>query len=272
MDCQVVQNKLIAQADPRLIPESLRVHVMSCAACRAWAEQAARLEALVEQLPAPAAPGGRKADLVGKLSRGEPIITRPAAVPAPVRRSPSLEFLERNAYVIGGLAAAVLVALGAWAFFPRTGPKPEMAALPDDPFLRKMVDRDLALAKADTPARRLQVLAGMADDLSAQARGLARVASPEELRDLARWYDKVVKDAIVKQAERMHGPTVTPAEDRARSEALNALTRQLGETAAETDKLLGSVPPEAKPALQKIADAARDGQKKIELTEMRGKD
>ena len=75
---------------------------------------------------------------------------------------PAIAFLQRNATLIGGLAAAVLIALGVWAVIPRSGPKPEMAAVPDDPFLRKMVQRDPALAKADNPAKRLQVLSAMA--------------------------------------------------------------------------------------------------------------
>ena len=183
-----------------------------------------------------------------------------------------MEFVRENALVLGGLAAAVLVALGAWALFPRNGPKPEMVAIPDDPFLKKMIERDLALARAATPAERLAALSGMAGDLSAQARNLSRVASPEELRDIARWYEKVVKDGIVKQAENLPARTRTPAEEQARAAALNALTQQLNDTAAETDKLLGSVPPESKPALQKIVETARDGQKKIEITEMRGKE
>jgi hypothetical protein len=267
MNCQAVQNKILAEPDPRRLPERIRQHVDGCAGCRAWAEQAARLEALVEELPAPAAPAGKKAALVGRLTRGEPIITRPAAAPAATRESRAVEFLRRNAAVIGGLAAAVLVALGAWALFPKNGPKPEPMAMPDDPFLRKMVERDVALARADTPARRLQVLGAMADDLAAQARGLARVASPDELRDLARWYDKVVGEALVKQAAKMHdGRTLQPSEKNERAETLAALARRLEETAAETDRLLGSVPPDSKPALQKIATAARDGQKRIQLT------
>ena len=146
-------------------------------------------------------------------------------------------------------------------------------SLPDDPFLKKMVQRNLALAKADTPSKRLQVLGGMADDLSTQARNLARVASPDALRDLARWYDKVVKDAIVKQVEKMPVHAMPPAERQAQ---FKALAERLGETAAETDQLLGGVPPDAKPALQKIVDAARDGQKRLprttELTELVGKE
>jgi hypothetical protein len=274
MNCQVVQNKILAEPDPRHLPERLRLHVAGCEACRAWAQQAACLEALIEKLPAPAAPSAKKAALVGKLERGEPIITRPVTTPAAARvprESRITEFLRNNALVIGSLAAAILVALGAWALFPRNGPRHEMAAIPDDPFLRKMVERDLALSRAETPTERLAALSGMADDLSAQARGLARVASPEELRDLARWYDKVVKEGIVQQVKNLPARTRTPAEEQARLKALGALNRQLGDTAVETDKLLASVPPEAKPALQKIVESAREGQKKIEVTEMGGK-
>jgi len=271
MNCQVVQNKIIALADPRLIPDALREHLAGCAACRDWAQQAARLERLLEGLPAPAAPADRKAALVEQITFGAPIITRPLAMPAGQRESRFAAFLQRNAVVIAGLAAAILIAVGVWNLFPRGGPKPDLTqSIPDDPFLKKMVARDLALAKADTPAKRLVVLGGMAEDLSIQARSLARVASADELRDLARWYDKVVKGAIVKQAEKMHGVTLTPAEVKARAEMLGALTKQLGDTAAETDQLLNSVPPDAKPVLQKIADAARDGQKLIGVVELRG--
>ena len=273
MNCQTIQTKILALADPRLIPDPLREHVAGRRACQGWAKQAARLEALLEQLPAPAAPADKKAALVGHLTRGEPIITRPLAMPAQPRESRLFVFLRENAALVGGLAAAVLIAVGIWSIIPR-GPKPEMTqSVPDDPFLKKMVQRDLALAKADSPAKRLQVLGGMAEDLSTQARNLARIASSEELRDLANWYDKVVKDAIVKQAETLHGATLTPSEARARGETLGTLSRQLGETADETDKLLGAVPPEAKPALQKIADSARDGQKKLLVTrELSGKE
>src|SRR6478735_3879252 len=85
MNCQTVQNKILALADPRLVPDPLRSHVAGCAACQAWAQQAARLEGLLEQLPAPSAPADKKTALVDHLMRGEPIITRPLALPAPTR-------------------------------------------------------------------------------------------------------------------------------------------------------------------------------------------
>jgi hypothetical protein len=269
MNCQVVQNKILALPDPRLIPDSLRQHVAGCPACQAWAKQAARLEALLEQLPTPLAPADKKDAMIGDLTSPRPIITRPPATPAPrrePRESPVLTFLRRNAAVVGGLAAAVLVAVGVWWLFPKNGPKPE-TVMPEDPFLKRIVQRDLQLAKAATPAERLRALGGLADDLSAQARGLARVAGANELNDLARWYDKAVKDGVVNQVEKLPVHAMPPEEEQKLRQELAA---KLGETAAEVDKLLGEVPPEAKPALQRIADSARDGQKQLQRVHLQG--
>ena len=126
------------------------------------------------------------------------------------------------------------------------------------------MQRDLALAKANTPTERLQVLAGLAEDLSVQARSLARVASPDELRDLARWYDKVVKGAMVKQAENVPTFTMTPAERTAREALLKSLADKLDETATESEKLSNEVSPEIKRALQRMTESAREGQKKLQ--------
>lgn len=278
MNCQAIQNKILMLPDPRVMPDGLREHVAGCAGCQAWAKQAARLEALIEQLPTPLAPADKKDALIETLVRGGDIITRPVTPRSQPRESQVLVFLRRNATVIGGLAAAILVAFGIWALFPRPT-KPELAQpLPDDPFLRKIVQRDLALAKANTPTERLQILSALADDLSIQARSLARVASKYELGDLARWYDQVVKSAIVPQAETTPAFVMVPAERAAREALLKSLAEKLNENAAETDKLLNEVPPEAKPALQRMTESAREGQKKLQeeqrkldTTETRGK-
>src|SRR5207253_11489459 len=106
MNCQAVQNKILALPDPRLIPDPLREHVAGCAACQAWARQAARLEALVERLPAPAAPADKKGALIDELTGPAPVVARPLAVPARPGESPVLSFLRRNAALGAGLAAA----------------------------------------------------------------------------------------------------------------------------------------------------------------------
>src|ERR1044071_8464322 len=103
MNCQAIQNKILALPDPRHVPEPLRAHVLACGACRAWAEQAARLEGLLEQLPVPPAPADRKSALVAELSRGVAVVE-----PAAPRRESYREFFQRNGTLIAGLAAALV--------------------------------------------------------------------------------------------------------------------------------------------------------------------
>jgi hypothetical protein len=265
MNCQAVQNKILALPDPRHIPDSLREHVAGCAGCREWVQQAARLEGLLAQLPAPPAPANKKEDLLAELSRPEPLITRPVTVPVHEGYAkPVLRFLQRNARLVGGLAAAVLVVLGGWWLLTHNGPKPDVALpTPKDPFIEKLVQRDIALAKADTAAKKLQVLGILADDLSTQTRTLARVANPSDLNELAGLFDKVVKGGLEKQVDNL--PTLDAHDVKEKQELCSSLARKLGDMAAEADKLAGEVPPEAKPALQKIAASAREGQKKFRL-------
>jgi hypothetical protein len=264
MNCQAIQNKILAMPDPRHIPDSLRDHVAGCAGCREWAQQAARLEGLLAQLPAPPAPANKKEDLLAELSRPEPVITRPVTVP--IREGyakPVLRFLRGNARLVGGLAAAVLVALGGWWLVTHRG-TPDVATnqpTPKDPFIEKLVQRDIALARADTAAKKLQVLGGLADDLSTQTRALARVANPNDLNELAGLFDKVVKGGLEKQVDNL--PTLDTHDEKQKQELCSSLAKKLGDMAAEADRLAGEVPPEAKPALQKIASSAREGQKKF---------
>ena len=220
MNCQTVQNKILALPDPRHVPDALRAHVNACAGCRAWAELAGRLEGLVAQLSIPAAPADKKAALLAKLR------TQPAAVEV-AREEPATfrAWVKQNATLVGGLAAA-------------------------------------ALARAGTPAQKLVALGGLADDLSAEARGLARIASPDELKDVARWFDRVVKDGLVPRAKDLTTDAgSTPAERKAQ---LADLAARLGHAADEVKKASGEVPPDAKPVLERIADTARFGQKKLQ--------
>jgi hypothetical protein len=256
MNCETIQKKLLMLQDPRRVPDSLRSHLADCGSCRVWAERAGRLEGLLQRLPTPTAPRNKKAAFIADLMK-------PAPVELAAKTSGSFrEWLTRNASLVGGLAAAIVVAVGAWSML-KTGPRPDtdLAATPKDPFLEKMVQRDVALAKANTPAQKLQALGGMADDLSAEARGLSRLANPDELKDVAKWYDRVVREGLVKQASQMNDRVMSPAERKAQ---LTELARKLGETADEVKKASGEVPPEAKPILERMVESARFGKEKLE--------
>ena len=266
MNCHTVQNKILSLTDPRVLPMAIGAHLAGCAACQVWAKQAAKLEAILEQLPVPAAPGNKKAEMVEDLAGNTLVISRPLNHASRASLSGSvLKFLHQNSTVVGGLAAAVLVVLGGWWLLFSPGDKP-VTARPEperDPFLEKMVQRYISLAKAETPAKRLQVYGEMADDLAIQERTLARVVNSDGLMDMAQLFDKVVKDGMVKQAKKLPFATLDLNEREDRKKQLETLAGRLNEVAKQLETLKGEVPPDAKPALQKIADSARDGEKEL---------
>lgn len=259
MNCQAVQNQILDLPDPRHLPAELAAHVRACPACRAWARQAARLEMLVEHLPAPPAAGDKKASLLAELMSAEPSLA------VPDRRGAATEFLLRNASYVGGLAAAVLVALGAYLLWPTGQKQPDVVARPPQkhPLLDKIVAGNTQLAQAGMSSkRRLEVLGGMAGDIAADTRGMARVASPAELRQMAGWYDEVVATGMVRQADRLSSP-VGEMQARDRDQFLNAWADKLAADAAEAEKLSREVPQDAQPVLRRMADTARAAEQSL---------
>ncbi len=255
MNCQAVRNEILSLPDPRQLPRVLQSHVAACAGCRVWAEQAARLESVLERLPVSATSEHKKAAFLAQLAQS----TTPAK-PAALPPQHTEHWFRQNAMLLGGLAAALLVACGWWLFSGNGNASVAESPAPRDPFLEKIVKRDVALAQADTPAKKLRALGGLAEDISSEARGLARIATPDELKDVARWFDRVVTDGLVRQAEKLPAHAMLPAE---RVSEFDALASQLATAADEVDRLSVEVPAESKPALQRIADTARDGQRKL---------
>ncbi|AWM39915.1 hypothetical protein GobsT_16980 [Gemmata obscuriglobus] len=267
MNCQAVQNQIIALADPRHLPPSLLAHVSTCEACQGWAQRAARLESMLKRLPVPSAPRDRKEALIGELMAADPVI-RPMVAPAPRPSvvAPLARLAREHPSSIGGLAAAVLITVGLvwYGTRPRTVPH-EFVESHEHPLLRKMVARDVALTRADGPAKRLEVLGGMAEDLAGETRGMARIAPSAELKDFARWYDKVVKDGMVRQVKEL--PLHMDAGEKRR--LLDNLKGRLEADAAEADKLATEAPQDAQPTLKRMADTAREGARELSLAKGR---
>lgn len=269
MKCEAVQNQILMLPDPRELSPALRDHVRACAECRALARRAARLEAILEHLPAPAAPGQKKETMIGDLMQAEPVIL---PMPAPATRPGfgllAARFLRHNAAYVGGLAAAVLVAVGiySWVKKPSTV-QPEMVKAEKHPLLDKIVARDIALARARSPGERLQILNGMADDISADTRGMARIASVSELKQMAGWYEKTVKEGMVKQANNL--PLDMSQSEKAK--LLGSVADRLAADANAADSLSREAPPDAQAALKQLADSAREGEKSLRATARGGK-
>jgi hypothetical protein len=262
MTCQTIQNRILALPDPRHLPEPFRTHLDACPACLGWWQQAVRLERLLEHLPAPPAPADKKAALLDDLTSAGPVIKSiPALARGSGRSSLAAVLALPGLKYAAGLAAAVLVAVGGWlAVRPGKNETVVRPTPPKHPLLAKVVQRDLALARAKTPAQRLEALGGLADDLSAETRGLARVASEDELRDLSGWFKKVVDDGIVKQADLLPALTMSREQKKA---LLDGLVEKLTDAGRKADQTAKEAPPHAQPALKSIADTARDGEARL---------
>ena len=261
MNCQAIQNQILGLPDPRELTPALREHVLTCSACQAWARGAARLESLLEHLPVPPAPREKKEILLGELMQADPVIL-PMPTPAtrPGLGAVAVTFLRRNASYVGGLAAAVLVAVGVYRLWPNTQVQPERPiATQRHPLLQKMVAGNTDLARANTAPKKLEVLGGMADAIATDTRGMARLASGAELRQMAGWYDDVVKDGMVPQAGKL--PIDMPAAERAK--LLNGLADRLAADAVAAEQLSREAPQDAQPALQRMATTARAGEQAL---------
>lgn len=264
MNCQAVQNLILHLPDPRELSPELRGHVLGCAACSEWAKQAARLESLLTQLPVPPAPGEKKEAMLEELTANGPVITRIPTV-RPDRTGDWFDaagrFLRRNATYVGGLAAAVLVAVGIYVFWPRS-PVPQPVDLTQEhPLLKKMVARDIELSRAKKPEDRVAILNVMADDLATETRGMARIASGDELRQMVVWYNKVVNEGLVKQAKEMHDSVAVNPTDK--KKILEDLVKKLKADENEAKRVMAESPQEAQPALKRMADTAHEGQKTL---------
>ncbi|MBX9623063.1 MAG: hypothetical protein K2X82_04540 [Gemmataceae bacterium] len=258
MNCKALQNQVLALPDPRQVPDALRDHLAGCPACSAWWPTAARLEGLLERLPVPPAPDDLKAELIDDLTAAGPVIRR---VPQVYRKGGRRLLAGPVLMYAGGLAAAVLVAVGGWLAL-KPGPGPATAETPRHPLLEKLVQRNRALVLETKPEQRLVLLGGITEDLADEARGLARVAEAGELSDLAAMFKTAVADGAVRQAAAVaKDPALMPAEKRA---ALDGLATKLGEVGTQADRLAGESPPAAQPVLRGMADTARDGQKRVQ--------
>jgi hypothetical protein len=263
MNCQAVQNQILALPDPRELPPALREHVLGCAACRAWAKQAARLEAILEQLPVPAAPGEKKEAMLGDLMSADPVILPMATTAKP----PSFgalagRFLRRNAKAVGALAAGVLLVIGVILLWPKKeqGPMPDRVEV-KDPLLEKLVTYNAAMARADSPAKRLELLGNMADAIASDTRGVARVAPGDKLKQRAGLYENVVRDAMAAPANQLRDQHFVPATEKA--QVFNTLADKLKAEATAAENLAKEAPQDAQLALKRMADAAREGEKSL---------
>src|SRR5262245_48656086 len=67
MNCNNVQQRLLASTDPARVPASVQPHLTECAACRDWHARLVRIEHAVPLVPVAAPRPSAKADLIRRF-------------------------------------------------------------------------------------------------------------------------------------------------------------------------------------------------------------
>jgi hypothetical protein len=157
-----------------------------------------------------------------------------------------------RAVAAGSLAASLLfVALVVMLWGPDRSLPPAAAKRKPaaDPFLTKLMERDLRLATARTPRDRLEILADMADDLQGQTRVAARSAEAEDLGRLAALYERVLREGLLAGARKL------PPNQR---NLLDAIAVRLTRFGVEAERLAAELTAAPSEALRQIAAASRE--------------
>lgn len=267
MTCDVARNRLLALPDPSRPTDDLLPHLADCAACRAVQADAVRLDRLLKHLPVPSS-AERKAAFLAELEADGPVIRSRPVLPSTLAGSgafkPVTKWLKRIdwRYVGGGVAAAVVVGLAVLFLWPKPHDiDSPLAEKPRSELLAQMVKHNTALATtATTPDKQVVVYAEYSADLKAEAGRVYKVAERDEMNSLASLYEKVVTDGVVKQAELIDEKRLPPD---VRSQALTDAMKKLAAAEKDASDLAADAPPNARPALDRIAKAAKSGRQAL---------
>ncbi len=258
-DCASARRQLLASATP--------AHLATCAACRLFAARLRAAEAALPRLPLPGPDPANRAAFLEAAALGPIIVRRPAPVTSPsaLMRAVRTAWREREAWQVGGGVALVL-ALGFGLYSAGTRPAgAEYVQVERHELLRKQVESLAMLAKARTPSERLEIWAGVAEQLAAEAGRVHVGATADDLASLERAFDQAVADGIERQARAL-------AESPERAARLGAARLKLERIAADARSLLPGAPVQAQLPLNHLMQAAERGGRTLADLLQRGAD
>ena len=274
MNCETIQNRILALAVATEPTAEVREHVANCSACQLMLAKAKRLDRVLAQLPVPCSQLAQETLVEQILAEGPVIRTKPIA-PSSVGSGtfPNVgKLLGRvSPKLLAGLAAGVMVTLGGVWFFTRPKPsvsEPELAEKPKHEFLARSVKHHVALSKSRTAPERLTIFSKWSADVTTEAKDVYKAASREEISKIARLYEDTVAQGIVEQAKQLDDHPMTRPE---RLNHLQAAMTLLNSAAAETTSLAAEAPPDAQVAFNRMANAANNARTALrKLIEQRG--
>jgi hypothetical protein len=275
MNCASARNRILALADPAVLPQPLLAHVDGCSACRAWHRVVIQVESAVAAVAIPASDGNTKRQLLAKFQAPSPRAVKPkkstakspiiktplpvktSARPANNARQPLGERLARL-WPAGLVAAAILVGAISWSIYGGKSKENPVVAAGPDPMLKEVVAAKVKLDTAPNAAARVDVLAKLADTIHEEARTLSKVTPGNEMTSLAKMYDQVIRDGLVPQARALSGE-----ERRAK---LPAYAERFAKAEQEANLRAADAPVGSQQPLYDIAETARTA--RFELTKL----
>jgi len=208
----------------------------------------------IRTLPAPVEQNAPVLELP-VIDRTMPPAVSPVAEPVVKRPGQSLGRWALQLWPAGLVAATLLIGAIAWFSVRGNRPAPSPSS-PADPLLDHLVQLNVEMAKTQTPAQRVVVLARVADELNLEMREIARAdASGDNMQALRQLYQNVVI-GLLDQA---------PLIDRAQKEAvLGKVAAGLVQAGQRAEQTASESPEHSAAALREAAGTAREGNKKLQ--------
>src|SRR5262249_45340372 len=119
----------------------------------------------------------------------------------------------------------------------------------------RLMDCDLRLAEADSPRKRVEALADLADALHSETRAVTSVAGADDLGALATMYEQVIRDGVVPRARAL------PAGQR--KGVLDPIVSRLSQAERDVRQLAGKADAAAARPLLAMAAAAGAGDRQL---------
>jgi hypothetical protein len=244
MNCKLFRQNLLAAPNPDRVSDELDAHLGECARCREWQSRLVMIERSVPLVPVANPRPFAKAELIRRFENA-------------ARARGYHPRRDTSRFRMVAMAASVLIiAAGVWLIASRKGPSPVAVKPAQDALLAKLLERNVKLAQVKEAPERVAALGELADDLSGASRNMARVASGDDMNELAGLYAKVVQ-RLVPQAKNL-----PPAERKVTVAQLSDRLRAAGEAA---ERLSADVPTPSVAPLQTIAKAAREADRELRL-------
>lgn len=262
MNCDQLQRQLLVARHPEQPNAEAAAHLAQCPACRLWQARLVGIEQQIPRLPVPPSQAKRRLlrhVLAGSAGEWEsPRADRVACSPTRdggTSHSPALPFYHALTLVAAGL----LVAVGGW-WLLKASPNPHIAqaqrpAPRPDPLFAQLSEGHLRLSQALTPQDRVTEMAQFVDHVHQHTQTLAGLADPATLQVLARLYERLVSDGVVRGAHAV-------AREQ-RQTTLGPLAERLARLGDEAERWVHEVPPGSVASIQRIVAAARAGDRQL---------